>query len=44
MFYGMVELQVPMQALKDESVVSLTYPDDGGKIASAVLQVNRVEK
>ncbi|EWH08976.1 beta-agarase [Catenovulum agarivorans DS-2] len=40
MFYGMVELEIPMQALKPQSTVSLMYPDDGGKVASAVLQVN----
>ncbi|WP_111979612.1 beta-agarase [Algibacillus agarilyticus] len=43
MFYGMVELDIPMAALKEKSTVSLSYPDDGGKIASAVLQINRVE-
>ncbi|MER2491390.1 hypothetical protein [Catenovulum sediminis] len=44
MFYGMVELNIPMEALNETSVVSLSYPDDGGKIASAVLQINREER
>lgn len=43
MFYGMVELNIPMSALKEKSVVTLSYPDNGGKIASAVLQINREE-
>jgi hypothetical protein len=44
MFYGMVEVEVPMEALSETSKVSLVYPDDGGRVASAVLQVNRIEK
>ncbi|MGC6424720.1 MAG: beta-agarase [Lentimonas sp.] len=43
MFYGMVECKVPMEALSETSEVSITYPDDGGRIASVVLQVNRIE-
>ena len=39
-FFGMVELEIPMSALKRDSVVEMVYPDSGGKVASAVLQVN----
>ncbi len=43
MFYGMVEVEVPMEQLSKNSKVSLVYPDDGGRVASSVLQVNRIE-
>ncbi|QBG49246.1 beta-agarase [Verrucomicrobia bacterium S94] len=39
-FFGMVEFRVPMEALKKTSVLEMIYPDTGGKVACAVLQVN----
>ncbi|MDZ8117522.1 hypothetical protein [Pontiella agarivorans] len=39
-FFGMVEFRVPMEALKQTSVLEMVYPDSGGKAACAVLQVN----
>ncbi len=43
-FFGMIELNVPAEILNAKSTVKITYPDSGGKIACAVLQVNRIEK
>ncbi len=39
-FFGMVEFEVPMSALQKNSTVKMVFPDSGGKVASAVLQVN----
>ena len=43
-FFGMIEFVVPMELVKKTNNVEITYPDSGGKIAAAVLQVNRVEQ
>ncbi|MEO0795501.1 MAG: beta-agarase [Verrucomicrobiota bacterium] len=42
-FFGMIEIPVSMDLLNAENVVEIIYPDTGGKVASVVLQVNRVE-
>ncbi len=41
MFYGMIEVPVPMEYLDANPTFELTFPDTGGKVACAVLQVNR---
>lgn len=42
-YFGMIEIPVPNELVKPESVVEVTYPDTGGKTAAVVLQVNRRE-
>ena len=41
MFFGTIEVAVPMEALRGTNQVEITYPDAGGKVACVVLQVNR---
>ncbi|MGJ8640588.1 MAG: beta-agarase [Opitutaceae bacterium] len=43
-FFGMIEFDVPMEYLATTNEVEIIYPDSGGKIACAVLQINRHEK
>ena len=43
-FFGMIEFAVPMELVKKTNRVEITYPDSGGKIAAAVLQVNKLDK
>jgi len=43
-FFGMIELPVPMDIVSAVNKVKITYPDTGGKVACAVLQVNRREE
>jgi len=42
-FFGVIEVPVPMELITSDTRVECTFPDSGGKVASAVLQVNRVE-
>ncbi|ADE53396.1 beta-agarase [Coraliomargarita akajimensis] len=42
-FFGMIEFVVPMELVTSSNEVEIIYPDSGGKIACAVLQVNRIE-
>ncbi|MEN1677974.1 MAG: beta-agarase [Planctomycetota bacterium] len=39
-FFGMIEIPVPFSAEEPVRDVTIIYPDDGGSVASAVLQVN----
>ena len=41
-FFGVIECPVPMERVEETCLVEVTYPDSGGKVACAVLQVNRV--
>ena len=43
-FFGVIEVPVPMGLVSANSGVGVTFPDDGGKVASAILQVNRLEE
>ena len=43
-FFGMIEFNVPMKHVAQTNEVEIIYPDSGGKIACAVLQINRNEK
>lgn len=43
-FFGMIEVPVPMEWVQRSNEVRITYPDTGGKIACAVLQVNCNER
>ena len=38
-FFGMIEVPVPMDLVTQDTSVEITFPDDGGKVASATLQV-----
>lgn len=40
MFFGMIEVVVPMELVHATNELKITYPDTGGKVACAVLQVN----
>ncbi len=40
MFYGMIEVPVPVEHLTAFTTVALTFPGTGGKVACAVLQTN----
>lgn len=40
MFFGLLEIPVPMALVSNETRVEIGFPDSGGKVASAVLQVN----
>jgi len=42
-FYGMIEVPVPLELVKDTNQIKLTFPDDGGKVAAAVLVTSVVE-
>ncbi|MDF7822529.1 hypothetical protein P4B35_00780 [Pontiellaceae bacterium B12227] len=42
-FFGAIEIPVPMECVKKTSSIEIIYPDNGGKVACAVLQVNRKE-
>ncbi len=42
-FFGMIEVPVDMKEVTGSCEVEVVYPDTGGKLASAVLQVNRNE-
>ncbi|MGC6455251.1 MAG: beta-agarase [Coraliomargaritaceae bacterium] len=41
-FFGMLEVPVPMEAIRESNQISVVFPDDGGKVSSTILQVNRV--
>ena len=43
-FFGMIEFNVPMEYVAQTNELEIIYPDSGGKLACAVLQVNRNEK
>ncbi|MEM1108967.1 MAG: beta-agarase [Planctomycetota bacterium] len=43
-FFGMIPVDVPGEALSEETTVKLVFPDTGGKVAAAVLQTNLVSK
>ncbi|MEM9420319.1 MAG: beta-agarase [Planctomycetota bacterium] len=43
-FFGMIEVPVPVDALAENTTVKLVFPDSGGKVASAVLQTNLLQK
>ncbi|SET37963.1 agarase [Thalassotalea agarivorans] len=38
-FYGVLEIPVPISALRENNQISVTFADDGGFIASSALQV-----
>ncbi len=42
-FFGVIEIPVPHQALKDNNVVDVTFPDKGGRVSSMTLQVANAE-
>jgi len=39
-----IEVPVPMELLTPAPSVAITFPDDGGKVASAILRVSRKEQ
>ncbi|VGO12779.1 Beta-porphyranase A [Pontiella desulfatans] len=43
-YFGMIEIPVGMDLVRDANTVEVRYPDAGGKVASVVLQVNRMEE
>ncbi len=43
MFFGIIEVAVPIASLSETSTFEITFPDSGGKVASAVLQVNLLQ-
>jgi hypothetical protein len=43
-FLGMIEVPVPMELVTANPAFEIVFPDSGGKVASAVLQVNRLEE
>lgn len=43
-FFGMIEVPVSMETVRGINQVKVVYPDSGGKVACAVLQVNRHEQ
>ncbi|MEO0793886.1 MAG: beta-agarase [Verrucomicrobiota bacterium] len=43
-FFGMIEVPVPMEYVREENTVEIIYPDTGGKVACVVLQVNLIEQ
>ncbi|MGJ8639588.1 MAG: beta-agarase [Opitutaceae bacterium] len=43
MFFGALEVPIPLSLLKSENSVEVTYPDSGGKIGCVVLQVAVIE-
>lgn len=43
-FFGMLEIPVEMSQLRSSNTVTVTFPDSGGKVACAILQVNRVTR
>ncbi|MGC6506225.1 MAG: beta-agarase [Coraliomargaritaceae bacterium] len=44
MFFGAIEVPVPMSIVKRKNQVNVTYPDSGGKVACVVLQVDKITK
>ncbi len=38
-FYGVIEIPVPYSALRENNAVEVSFPDDGGWLASTALQV-----
>lgn len=38
-FYGVIEVPVPLEHLSQSNEITITFDDDGGKLASAALQV-----
>ena len=43
-FFGVIGVPVPMGLVSVNPRVEVTFPDSGGKVASAILQVNRLEE
>lgn len=41
-FFGMIEIPVTMNLLSSSPRIDVTFPDSGGKVSSAILQVNRI--
>ncbi len=41
-FFGVIEIPVPMELVTAVAAVEVIFPDSGGKVASAILQVNRL--
>ncbi|WOO40858.1 beta-agarase [Rubellicoccus peritrichatus] len=41
-FFGMIEVPVPMDLISETNTTTISFPDSGGKVASAVLQVNEL--
>ena len=42
-FYGMIEVPVPLDYLSGNTNISLTFPDAGGRVASAVFSISSSE-
>ena len=42
-FFGVIEVPVPMSLVTSAPTVEVLFPDSGGKVASAILQINRLE-
>lgn len=42
-FFGTIEIPVPMHLIQANNVVSITFPDNGGKVASMILQVEKYD-
>ncbi|MEM1208819.1 MAG: glycosyl hydrolase [Planctomycetota bacterium] len=43
MFYGVIEVPVPGRLLQGDVDVTIEFPDAGGRVATVVLQLDRVE-
>ncbi|MBT3381300.1 MAG: beta-agarase [Lentisphaerae bacterium] len=42
-FFGMIEVPIPMSEIRARNSLTLTFPDSGGKVACAILQVNELK-
>jgi len=42
-FFGMIEIPVPMTLLQTNNVVSVKFPDSGGRLSSLILEVEKYE-
>ncbi len=43
-FFGVVEVELPYNLLKESNTVSITFPDSGGYVATATMQVYNISK
>lgn len=43
-FFGVIEIPVPMNIIEASNTVTLTFPDNGGKVASLILNVEKLEQ
>lgn len=39
-FFGAIDIPVPYELIAEDNEITLTFPDDGGKVSSLILEVN----